>query len=192
MDTLFFEVRPHPGHLDHYFEHVARLRPVLARQTGLVFLDRYASLSDPDVLLSHQLWENEEAIMAWRKDATHRQSQSAGRAVHFADYRIRVGTRVRHWRADAPDVTTDVTAARDVPHVLALYGTRAMQAPDVTAFESVNHKGRFIALMTLSGCDPAVAMMQAQLGAEGLEEAAVYSIRRDYGLFDRDQAPSRV
>lgn len=87
MHALFFEVRPHPGHLDHYFTHVARLRSILARHRGLVFLDRYASLSDQDVLLSHQLWESEEAISAWRSDPEHQRSQTAGNNVHFADYR---------------------------------------------------------------------------------------------------------
>ncbi|OIQ77314.1 hypothetical protein GALL_409880 [mine drainage metagenome] len=52
MHALFFEVRPHPGHLEHYFEHVARLRPALARHTGLAFLDRYSSLNDTDLLLA--------------------------------------------------------------------------------------------------------------------------------------------
>ena len=94
MHALFFEVRPLAGHLPHYFEHVARLKPVLARHTGLAFLDRYSSLADADLLLSHQLWNSEDDIVKWRNDPVHRTSQTAGRHVHFADYRIRVGERV--------------------------------------------------------------------------------------------------
>jgi heme-degrading monooxygenase HmoA len=192
MDALFFEVRPREGHLERYFEHVATLRPVLARHKGLVFLDRYASLTDPDLLLSHQLWEDEDAIIAWRTDATHRKSQAAGRQVHFADYRIRVGTRVQHWRCDPLGFTAAEPAESDAPHVLALYGTKAMGVPNFANFESVNHQGRFIALMTSKGYGEALAMLNEQTGAQGLEEAAIYSIRRDYGQFDRAQAPSRT
>ncbi|MBZ0130216.1 MAG: antibiotic biosynthesis monooxygenase [Rhodobacteraceae bacterium] len=191
MHALFFEVRPHPGHLEHYFEHVARLRPVLARHTGLAFLDRYSSLSEADLLLSHQLWESEEAINVWRGDATHRKSQTAGRQVHFADYRIRVGARVLHWRADTPDARVPLAAASasDAQHVLALYGTQPLIAPEFAAFESVNHKERFIALAPADGFAAAEAVLNMQIGAPGLEEAAIYSIRRDYGQFDRAQAP---
>jgi heme-degrading monooxygenase HmoA len=189
MHALFFEVRPKAGHLEHYFEHVARLRPVLARHTGLAFLDRYSSLSEEDLLLSHQLWESEEAIVAWRADATHRSSQAAGRRVHFADYRIRVGERVLHWRADAPEARARVVAASDAPHVLAFYGTQPIAEAECAAFESVNNKGRFITLATANGFAAAEALFDTQIGASGLEEGAIYSIRRDYGQFDRALAP---
>ena len=91
MHGLFFEMRPKPGHMAHYFAHVDRLKPVLARHHGMVFLDRYRPLDDAEALLSHQLWADEAAIAAWRADPTHRASQAAGRRVHFEDYRIRVG-----------------------------------------------------------------------------------------------------
>ena len=134
MHALFFEVRPKPGHLAHYFDHVARLRPVLEQHTGLKFLDRYSALSDSDLLLSHQLWESEDAIINWRKDATHRRSQSAGRQVHFADYRIRVGARVLHWTPAAQDAPTTTATACDVPHVVALGSTEPVIAPPFSAF----------------------------------------------------------
>ncbi|WP_400085392.1 antibiotic biosynthesis monooxygenase family protein [Yoonia sp. R78084] len=186
MHALFFEVRPKPGHLAHYFEHVALLRPVLAKHTGLAFLDRYASLSDADVILSHQLWESEEAIVAWRKDATHRRSQTAGRQVHFTDYRIRVGARVLHWKGG--EVTP--LGASDSSHVVALYGTAPVTNPAFSGFESVNHKGQFIALATVDGAAAAQALLDQHLGTSGLEEAAIYRIRRDYGQHDRTQAPT--
>lgn len=186
MHALFFEVRPKPGHLAHYFDHVALLRPVLAKHTGLAFLDRYASLKEADLILSHQLWESEDAIVAWRKDATHRRSQTAGRQVHFADYRIRVGARILHWTGGG---VTPLEAS-DTSHVVALYGTSPVNDPAFDGFESVNHKGQFIALATVDGAAVAQALLDLHLGTSGLEEAAVYSIRRDYGQFDRAQAPT--
>ena len=189
MHALFFEVRPKPGHLVHYFDHVTRLRPVLAQHTGLKFLDRYAAVSDTGLLLSHQLWESEDAIIKWRKDATHRRSQSAGRQVHFADYRIRVGARVLHWTPAAQDGPTTTATVCGVSHVVALYSAETVIAPAFAAFESVNTKGKFIALASADGYTDAKALMDKSLSAPGLDEAAIYSIRRDYGQFDRTQAP---
>ncbi|MFU8824675.1 antibiotic biosynthesis monooxygenase family protein [Yoonia sp.] len=189
MHALFFEMRPLPGHLDHYFAHVDRLRPVLAQHKGLAFLDRYLSLTDPDLLLSHQLWDSEEAIIGWRADSDHRASQTAGRKVHFADYRIRVGAKVVHWQADTSTATNDMITATDAAHVLALYGTEPMTSDGLKAFQSVNHKGQFISLATYAGLAPAQDALSGYLATQGLQKAAVYSLRRDYGQFDRTQAP---
>ncbi len=192
MHAVFFEVRPHPGHLKHYFEHVDRLRPVLAHHTGLAFLDRYASLDDADLLLSHQLWDSEEAIVGWRADATHRRSQAAGRKVHFADYRIRVGARVIHWQSGTGETLARSETGSDGLHVVALYGTERLDAPGFSSFESVNQHGKFIALATFDGLSAAKTALKAQAGMSGLDEAAAYSIRRDYGQFERAQAPGQT
>ncbi len=189
MHALFFEVRAKPGHLTHYFDHVARLRPVLAQHTGLKFLDRYSSLTDSDLLLSHQLWESEEAIIKWRKDAAHRRSQSAGRQAHFADYRIRVGARVLHWTPTTQDAPKNSDTVCEVSHVVALYSTAMVTADAFSAFESVNTKGKFIALATADDYKAAKSLLDKCLNAPDLDEAAIYSIRRDYGQFDRTQAP---
>lgn len=189
MHALFFEVRPRPGHLDHYFEHVDRLRPVLARHTGLMFLERYASLSAPDVLLSHQLWDSEDAIVAWRADAEHRRSQGAGRKVHFADYRIRVGARVLHWQSGVGDISVDHHTVPETAHVVAFYGTTPISAQGFESFESVNRKGHFVSLATVMEPAAVAETVQAHVQTPGVEQAAAYGIRRDYGQFDRAQAP---
>ncbi len=191
MHAVFFEMRPRAGHLSHYFEHVAKLKPVLARHHGLAFLDRYSSLADADVLLSHQLWESEAAIAAWRADLQHRRSQAAGRKVHFADYRIRVGKRVSHWEAGQTEVAATPKSEVDTEHVIAFYGLCPIAAPFFTAFESVNYQGKFISLAAMQGFSSAQERLREHIGANGLEAAAIYAITRDYGQFDRAQAPTR-
>ena len=94
---LFFEVTPHLGHSKHYFSYVEKLRPELAKYSGLVWLNRYQTLSDDCSLLSYQLWENEKSIENWRNNKMHRLAQEAENKVHFKDYRIRVGQRVSFW-----------------------------------------------------------------------------------------------
>lgn len=190
MDGLFFEVRPHPGHLAHYFAHVDRLRPVLARHEGLLFLDRFRSLDHEDVLLSHQLWRDEEAIVEWRRDPEHRRSQNAGNRVHFADYRIRVGALVLDWQAGDPPPSSGKVASAHARYVLAVYGSSSLREEGFAAFESVNHEGRFIALAEPRGRAEAVAAHAALIGREGVSRSALFAVRRDYGLFERDEAPS--
>ena len=185
MHALFFDVLPKPGHMVHYFEHVAILKPVLARHEGLIFLDRYRPLDQPEAILSHQLWADEDAIAAWRSDATHRASQGAGRTLHFESYRIRVGPQVLDLPANDRDLPD-----RKGRFVMAAYGVAPVALDGGRAFESVNHEGRFV---TLFATDRAALARDAARRAmdEGAGTARVFDIARDYTMTDRAEAPVR-
>ena len=193
MYALFFEVRPKPGHLPHYFAHVERLRPALARHAGLLFLDRYRSLSDDAVLLSHQHWRDEAAILAWRRDSLHLQSQQAGRYQHFADYRIRVASLVCQWvNGQFCQAAQDPLEAPDQgDFVIAAYSQSADgQVLTNAGFESVNHQGQYISLQEVGSHKQAQAGVQSWSEAPGLTSVCAFRVVRDYGLFRRDQAPA--
>jgi len=193
MYALFFEVRPKPGHLPHYFAHVERLRPALARHAGLLFLDRYRSLSDDAVLLSHQHWRDEAAILAWRRDSLHLQSQQAGRYQHFADYRIRVASLVCQWvNGQFCQAAQDPLEAPDEGRfVIAAYRQAADgQVPSSAGFESVNHQGQYISLQEAASHAQAQAAVQAWSEASGLTSVRAFRVVRDYGMFRRNQAPA--
>ena len=67
MIGLFFEVIPlDDSHASRYFELAAFLRPELEKSGGVLFVDRYTSVDRSGVILSHQWWENEEALVRWR------------------------------------------------------------------------------------------------------------------------------
>jgi len=59
---LFFEVKPKPNFRQAYFDQVDRLKPDLAKHEGLLWLQRYESLTVPGLLLSHQYWADEQAL----------------------------------------------------------------------------------------------------------------------------------
>lgn len=172
MLGLFFDVRPKPGHMVHYFEHVDRLKPILAGHTGLLYLERFRPLDDPDALLSHQHWADEAALLGWRRDATHRASQSAGRKVHFEDYRIRVGGAVTRPEGEGR-------------YVLTFAGTEPLEG---RAYESVTRPGRFLTVAEAATGAAAQALAEAAREA-GAEEIDVFAISRDYTLTDRVEAP---
>ncbi|MBK5926610.1 antibiotic biosynthesis monooxygenase family protein [Rhodobaculum claviforme] len=181
MHALFFEMRPKPGHLAHYFDHVARLRPLLARHTGLWWLHRFEALDDPGLILSHQHWADEDAILGWRRDPDHRHAQEAGRRVHFADYRIRVGTEVTD--ADAPGARAVLTVLADAP-APALADQRAARA-----YRSLTDDGVVLTLIEAADSARARAMLPAVAATPGLRAAHAFAITRDYGLTDRAAAP---
>jgi len=184
MHGLFFEVRPKPGHLVHYFDHVDRLRPVLARHEGLWFLDRYRDAEDPDLLLSHQHWADDDAIAGWRRDSLHRRSQEAGRRVHFADYRLRVGPEVL--RASAAGVERLGNGTR---LVLTVHAAAPAPLPAARVFESVNRAGAILTLGEAATVEAAAEALAGALATPGLTGAHGFAIGRDYGMHQRAEAP---
>jgi heme-degrading monooxygenase HmoA len=168
MIGLFFEVMPLEGHAERYFELAAVLRPELERSGGVQFIDRYRSIDRPDVILSHQWWADEEALIRWRQHTQHRAIQRAGREQHFADYRLRIGPEVDPARARS--------AARAV---WVSYFDGEPAGPVVgELFKSVYREGKFLALS------------EREAGAHGASsDRKVFEITRDYGMRDRAEAP---
>ena len=97
---LFFEVQPKPGQRQAYFDQVDKLKPVLKQHEGLLWIQRYQSIDEPDLILSHQYWASEAALVAWRRNQEHRYSQTQGIKKIFANYRIRIGPRIWSWSGE--------------------------------------------------------------------------------------------
>ncbi len=106
MIAVIFEVHPAPGRTQEYLDLAARLRPKLETIDGFITIERFASLTHPDKILSLSFWRDEEAVQQWRQVADHRQAQARGRDGIFADYRLRVAGVIRdygmHERVQAP------------------------------------------------------------------------------------------
>jgi heme-degrading monooxygenase HmoA len=168
MIGLFFEVVPLEGHASHYFELAANLKPELERSGGVLFIDRYTSTARPDVILSHQWWADEEALVRWRQHTQHRAIQRAGREQHFRDYRLRIGPAVDPSRA--------ASAARTL---WVSYHDAEPAGPAVgELFKSVYQEGK---CLVLSERPPNAQNESA--------DSKVFEIMRDYTMFDRAEAP---
>lgn len=187
MHGLFFEMQPKDGHLPQYFAHVDRLRPILAQHKGLAYLERFGAVENPDQILSHQLWQTEADILAWRQDAQHRRSQYAGISTHFADYRIRVGERVAHWQQG--QTVHSSLPQPDARLLLAIYGPAPCTSVQYHAYESFTNRGHFLSLASFDAPGAAHAALIAQAG-QGATQASIFAIARDYGQFDRAEAPT--
>lgn len=106
MIAVIFEVKLTPGAQHTYLDLAAELRPLLEEVDGFISIERFASLTDPDKVLSLSFFRDEAAVLAWRTLEQHRAAQRAGRDGVFADYRLRVASVMRDYgmseRAQAP------------------------------------------------------------------------------------------
>jgi heme-degrading monooxygenase HmoA len=169
MIGLFFEVMPLEGHADRYFELAATLKPELERSGGVQFIDRYLSVDRPNVILSHQWWADEDALIRWRAHAQHRAIQRAGREQHFRDYRIRLGPEV------------DPLRARSAAHAALWVSYHDNEPAEPVAgelFKSVYREGKFL------------VVSESEPGAQhASSNRKAFEIVRDYGMYDRAAAP---
>ena len=106
MIAVIFEIMPRSTAKERYHAIAAELRPQLEKIDGFISVERFASLSQPEKLLSLSFWRDEESVARWRAIADHREAQLVGRAEIFASYRLRVATILRDYgtadRSQAP------------------------------------------------------------------------------------------
>ena len=119
MIAGIFEVKPSKDGFEIYLDHAAQLKPLLTKLDGFISIERFQSLANPNKLVSLSFWRDEEAVLAWREQPEHRETQRAGRDGMLIDYRLRVATVVRDYglmeREQAPPFHPPVPAP-PTPH----------------------------------------------------------------------------
>jgi heme-degrading monooxygenase HmoA len=106
MIAVIFEVWPNPERKQEYLDIAATLRPLLDGIDGFISIERFASLSEPEKILSLSFWRDEHAVAQWRRLEAHRAAQVLGRSELFRNYRLRVA---QVWR------DYGMTERREVP-----------------------------------------------------------------------------
>jgi heme-degrading monooxygenase HmoA len=106
MIAVIFEVFPKEKNKQEYLDIAAKLKPMLVDFDGFISVERFASLQDPNKILSLSFWRDEQSIEKWRNNIMHRDGQSSGLKHIFSDYRIRIGQVMRDYgfedREEAP------------------------------------------------------------------------------------------
>jgi heme-degrading monooxygenase HmoA len=214
MFAVMFEVHPKSDRWDAYLGYARMLKPELERIEGFIDNIRYRSLTREGWLLSLSTWRDEKALVRWRTQAMHHGVQERGRSEVFLDYHLRVGqitqdTRLpdgqalREQRLDetqtgSATTVTLIDARRpaewmkrspsdDVAKRLGLAPDAAgLVAWDV--FDAVLTPGDVILLASWRDKTAAEAFEHTLSLTEGarLRRARVV---RDYGMFDRREAP---
>lgn len=195
MHTLLFEMKPLAGHEEHYFSHVAKLRPILLQQEGLLFVHRYKSLSRPDIILSHSLWRDEAAITQWRANKEHRKSQIAGRKKHFEDYRIRISHAIYcHPVTDHLQHTEEIDASSSIDNAtgrfLAIIRSTSVPINAIEEiYESVNEASSYLYVSEHAKQQEGLKRCLAAQRDDDTKSTILARVSRNYSMYDRDEAP---
>src|ERR1700686_5410932 len=214
MFSVIFDVHPKPDQWDAYLGHAKMLKPELEKIDGFVDNIRYRSLTRDGWILSLSGWRDEKALVRWRTRARHHQVQEKGREEVLLDYHLRVGQLTRDTRLPKGyalhEQRLDETETGEGTTVTLIdkklspewvkaskpieVATRLHLPPNVSGlvgwdmFDAVLTPGDVILLLTWR--DRAAA--EAFEGTLALpEDARLRRVRvvRDYGMFDRREAP---
>lgn len=214
MFSVLFEVHPKPDQWDAYLGYAKMLRPELEKIEGFVDNIRYRSLTREGWILSLSGWRDEKAVVRWRTKANHHEVQAKGRSDVLLDYHLRVGqvthdTRLpegqvlREQRLDETETGAATTvmlidARRPADWVEKAGATGVAEwlglmsdAPGLVAwdvFNAVLTPGDVILLLSWRDHGAAEAFGKSRGLPDGARLRRV-RIVRDYGMFDRREAP---
>lgn len=97
MIAVIFEAKLHPNQQARYLALAADLKPLLTDISGFISIERFKSLSDEEKLLSLSWWENEDAVLEWKRNVLHAEAQQEGRKSIFSFYKISIVNMVREY-----------------------------------------------------------------------------------------------
>lgn len=187
--AVFFDVLPKQGFADAYFGMAGGLKPIVEKIPGFLSVERFENLDKPGWYLSFSQWVDETALSAWRCQHDHHEAQVCGRNLVLEDYRLRVGTSISGLKEGAFS-SKALVAAVVGRFDSVLSGAKALtmnfgKTPRI--FKGVIDKERGIALIDLSFTD--ALAMDISSNANEMATIELFQIDRDYGMFDRAQAP---
>jgi len=113
MIAVIFELEPKASEKECYFSIAAELKSLVEKSEGLISLERFQSLSNPEKYLSLSFWRDEDAVKAWRNNIEHRAAQARGRSEIFQNYRLRVASVIRDYGMLERDQTPEDSLAID-------------------------------------------------------------------------------
>ena len=187
MIALFFEVLPKPGQEGTYFEMAAKLKTALDASGGLLFLDRSRSSARPGWFLSHQFWRDERSLDRWRTDPAHRRAQASGRTEILADYRLRVAPVIASVGVDGK---TGGDHADDAGrYIVSVLSSVAIPELPGEVFSSVYDTDLVVTVIPVASAADGLKVLDIAKRHAAVRHARLCLISRDYGMFERAEAP---
>ena len=215
MFSVIFEVLPNEGKKEAYLELAKHLKPMLERVDGFIDNERFESKLRSGWVLSHSTWRDEKSVVRWRTEGEHHAVQQKGRFEIFQDYHLRVGDVMAD--TDSPEGApiqqrrfdeTEVGVAKVVTFIEITPRTGAALAAQVDlvpshlgldlqsdaiaehdVYASIYIPGKLALLVSWKDAEAADAWAPGKI--DGVEKLRCRKVRiiRDYGRFDRREAP---
>jgi len=212
--SVLFEVNPKSEQWDNYLGYARMLRPELEKVDGFVDNIRYRSLTREGWILSLSGWRDEKSVVRWRTKMRHHDAQEKGRSEILLDYHLRVGQVTRDTRLPAgytlqeqrldetevgEGATVTLVDAKRPPERVRDTGAEEVakwlkldpKAPGLVAwdvFDAVLTPGDIILLMPWRDHGAAETFEKRVSLTDDMRLRRV-RIVRDYGMFDRREAP---
>jgi heme-degrading monooxygenase HmoA len=200
MFAVIFEVQPKRERWDDYLALAKQLKPKLEAIDGFIDNERFAAKRTEGLVLSLSIWRDEKSVVRWRTQGEHHGVQRKGRSDVFADYHLRVGEIIADNAPPAgiavEERRFDETETGDAKICsiteLSPAGAEKLTEPDSDGllnhelFESITNPGKLLILA--SWRDKAAAQKWRPTGSDRIRHRLVRVIR-DYGMFDRREAP---
>jgi len=216
MFAVIFEVQPRRDRWDDYLRIAKELKPKLEAIDGFIDNERFESKRTKGRLLSLSTWRDEKSVVRWRSHGEHHGAQEKGRFEIFEDYHLRVGEitadsqppkglPIAQTRSDETEIgaakivtITELTprAPLDAPPEARLFGLDGAATGLVAheMFESIYNAGKLLLLASWRDADAAQTYAEQVRHPTGLPDAEGVRHRhvriiRDYGMFERREAP---
>jgi heme-degrading monooxygenase HmoA len=213
MFVVLFEARCRPSARNEYLQSSDELRATLGNRPGFLREQCLHSLRRKDWFLSLSEWQDEKALVRWRVDERHHQVQQRSRASHLLDYHVRVselvadtqlpdGESLKQQRFDATQsgrgpvgTLLSVQRSRNKPQespidIANRVGLEPFSAGCVAwdVYENVRDANDIVLLAYWPDRD-AAQHFGSQVDLSGGNRFRQLRILRDYGMFDRREAP---
>jgi heme-degrading monooxygenase HmoA len=215
MFAVMFEVQPKADRWDDYLDLAKQLKPKLEAIDGFIDNERFKSKQDGRRVLSLSTWRDEKAVVRWRTHEEHHGVQEKGRFEVFDDYHLRVGEITADSRppkgqtvlqnrldetetGEAKAVTiTELSPAKGITfdpqsELLAPHLGLSPQTPGLVShevFESISNPGKLLLFACWESAAAAQKWRPQEPGAGHSLRHRQVRVIRDYGMFERHEAP---
>jgi heme-degrading monooxygenase HmoA len=215
MFSVIFEVNRRPECVDEYLALAKHLKPILEKMDGFVDNERFESQTRKGWLLSHSTWRDEKSLIRWRTESAHHGVQEKGRSQIFQDYHLRVGEIVSDTTSPANipghQQRFDETESSDAKYasfteitpqsagnfelepglIPALLGLDSAASTLIghDLFKSIAIAGKLALLCSWRDAEAADSWTPKSFGGVKEIRHRVVRVVRDYGMFDRREAP---
>jgi heme-degrading monooxygenase HmoA len=214
MFSVIFEVHPKAAQWDAYLGNAKMLRPELEQVEGFIDNIRYKSLKREGWILSLSSWRDEKSVVRWRTKMRHRMVQDKGRSEILLDYHLRVGQITQDTRIPEGHVLAeqrlDETEVGEGTTIILIDAKRPVQWAETSnptdyaeylgldpsaggmigwdVFDAVLTPGDVILLLSWRIKEHAEAFENRVCLPEHGRLRRIRVVR-DYGMFDRREAP---